>query len=167
MTGWSLIIWESGLVTLHALENNRAASVGQNHLFCYCSRGPLLSAGNRGGVFTNRLSPLSAALHAIRSGARTRVWALSYLVLCSLPPRFEPCQVVPSNTFRCSAAAALQEVETVLSARRVIGLRFSVRTRAIWNMGSVVIRYSLIIEIFPFEDVIIWRSETLWQSSPL
>lgn len=36
VTGWSLIIWEMGLVKLHGQENNMAATaVGQNNLFFY------------------------------------------------------------------------------------------------------------------------------------
>lgn len=51
VTGWSLIIWEIGLVMPHGLENDMSArAVGQNHLFCYWSRRPLLRCRNRGDI---------------------------------------------------------------------------------------------------------------------
>lgn len=95
--------------------------------------------------------------------ARTQVGAPSYLVPSSVPSGLEPWPVFPRML---SGAWQRRRYEKWKPSSQLGGWyesTFPFHTRAIWNTGGRIIRYSLIIEIFPFEDVIIWRSETLWQ----
>lgn len=118
VTGWSLIIREMGLVTLHGLENDMAATaVGQNNLFCYWSRRPLLRYGNWGGIFCTDWRPQSYQCPFIKKAASEDT-GLCSVISCSLFIPFRSWAVtgLPSNALGCLTTVVWGEVESVLTA---------------------------------------------------
>lgn len=98
VTGWSLIIQEMVLVTLHPLENDIWQPQRLIKITCFVieAEGLFWDMAIE-VVFCTVPGPSELSVFPLKKGqrVRTQVCALSYLVLCSFPSGLEPWQVFP------------------------------------------------------------------------